>query len=511
CLFLTNYKGLPDYKANVVFDRTFNSTFAFNKEEELLCSIMDKAFDLIDINGITGQWMRRTFDYRLKLVQARLPVMIGTPLFAICLFFFFLFYQRKQNESKLLESQVEERTAKLIESEQELKEALEAAKAANSSKSVFLANMSHEIRTPMNSIMGFSELALDSDIPPKTGEYLKKIRTNIEWLLQIINNILDISKIESGKLELEKIPFDIHEIFTSCRTLVMPKAVEKGLMLHFYAEPSVGLKPLGDPTRLRQIFINLLSNAIKFTHAGMVKVLCKITGKTDNTISVRFEIKDSGIGMSEDQIEKVFDPFTQAESGTTRKYGGSGLGLAITKNIVEMMGGKLIVESSVGLGSKFSFDLVFDTIPAAIEEQYGTISSFDEIEKPIFNGEILVCEDNEMNQFVISEHLARVGIKIVLAENGKIGLDIIKERLAKKEKLFDLIFMDMHMPVMDGFEASAQIVKLNTGIPMVAMTANIMAEDVEVYKASGMPDYLGKPFTSQELWRCLLKYIKPLN
>jgi len=509
-LHLTNYLGFPDYKANVVFDSTLISTFGFNINEEILCSIINKAFSFIDVKGISGQWMRRTFDYRVKLTNARLPVLAGIPVFIICIFFFFLLLYRKINESKRLEKQVKERTLELSAFQKDLKEALESAKAANNSKSAFLANMSHEIRTPMNSIMGFSELALDSETSLKTSEYLKKIQMNVEWLLQIINDILDISKIESGKMELEIIPFDIHEIFTSCRALVMPKAVEKGLILHFYAEPSVGVKPLGDPTRLRQVFVNLLSNAVKFTQNGMVKVLSAITEKTENNITMHFEIKDSGIGMSKDQIEKIFEPFAQAETGTTRKYGGSGLGLAITKNIVEMMGGKLSVESSLGIGSKFSFDLVFNTIPVTDEERIERKLAFSEIEKPLFTGEVLVCEDNEMNQFVITEHLTRVGLKPIIAENGKIGIDFIKERLLKKEKLFDLILMDMHMPVMDGFEASAEIVKLNTGIPMVAMTANIMVEDMEIYKISGMPDCLGKPFTSQELWRCLLKYIKPL-
>jgi len=352
---------------------------------------------------------------------------------------------------------------------------------------------------------------MDGNIAPKTKDYLEKIHQNSEWLLQIINDILDISKIESGKMELERIPFDIHELFASCRTLVMPKAVEKGIMLHFYAEPSVGKRPLGDPTRLRQVFVNLLSNAIKFTHSGMVKLLSDIVSTGENVLTMHFEIKDSGIGITSEQIEKIFDPFTQAETGTNRKYGGSGLGLAITKNIVEMMGGKLLVDSVPGVGSKFYFNLTFETITVTEEEKLEKKLMFKEIKKPSFEGEVLVCEDNEMNQFVICEHLKRVGLKTVVADNGKTGVDMIKQRIKNNEKLFDLIFMDMHMPVMDGFEASEAITKLNVDIPMVAMTANVMAEDIEVYNASGIHDCLGKPFASQELWRCLLKYFKPLD
>jgi PAS domain S-box-containing protein len=393
----------------------------------------------------------------------------------------------------------------------ERKEMEDAALAASRTKSAFLANMSHEIRTPMNSIMGFSELALDGEVSPKTRDYLAKIQSNTEWLLQIINDILDISKIESGKMELENIPFDMHELFESCRTLITPKAAEKGITLHFYAEPSIGKSPLGDPTRLRQVLVNLLSNAVKFTNSGTVKVLTEIREKTGETVRFHFEIKDSGIGMTREQIERIFDPFTQAETGTTRKYGGTGLGLTISKNLIELMGGKLAVESIPGVGSKFSFDLTFDTIDVDEYEIFERKAVLDEIEKPIFDGEVLLCEDNAMNQQVISEHLARVGLKAIVAENGKVGVETIESRDRKGEKQFDLILMDIHMPVMDGLEAAERIIELDTGIPIVAMTANIMSSDLVIYRTSGMRDCIGKPFTSQELWRCLLKYLKPLK
>jgi signal transduction histidine kinase/CheY-like chemotaxis protein len=382
---------------------------------------------------------------------------------------------------------------------------------ASISKSTFLANMSHEIRTPMNSIIGFSELAMDNDIPNKTRDYLKKIQTNAQWLLQIINDILDISKIESGKMELEKIPFDIHELFSSCRTLVMPQAVEKGLMLHFYAEPSIGKMPLGDPARLRQVIVNLLTNAIKFTNSGMVKLLTEIKSINDKIITMNFEVKDSGIGMTDEQIKKIFDPFMQVEAGITRKFGGTGLGLPITKNIIEMMGGTLFVESTHGVGSKFSFELTFDVVKADESEKRDKELMFKKIEKPVFDGEILLCEDNEMNQKVISDHLARVNLKAVIAENGRIGIEKVEKRRINGEKQFDLIFMDIQMPVMSGLEASAEIVKLNMGIPIIAMTANAMDSDREAYKTIGMNDCIGKPFSSQELWRCLLKYLTPVS
>jgi|TergutMp193P3_1026864.scaffolds.fasta_scaffold01289_3 signal transduction histidine kinase/DNA-binding response OmpR family regulator len=395
--------------------------------------------------------------------------------------------------------------------EEQLHEAAYKAEAASIAKSAFLANMSHEIRTPMNSIMGFSELAMDSEVSPKTRDYLAKIRMNSEWLLQIINDILDISKIESGKMELEKIPFDMHELLSNCHALIMPKAVEKGIQIQFCAEPNMKKKPLGDSTRLRQALINLLSNAVKFTNTGTVELYSGIQEESEKTITVLFEVKDSGIGMTSEQIEKIFDPFTQAETGTTRKYGGTGLGLSITKSIVELMGGKLFVESTPGLGSKFSFVISFDTIDSGDDEMFSQKDKFKEIEKPVFKGEVLLCEDNVMNQQVICEHLTRVGLETMIADNGKIGVEMVRSRREKDEKQFDLVFMDMHMPEMDGLEASAKILEIDSAIPIVAMTASIMSGDLEIYKQNGMNDCIGKPFTSQELWRCLLKYLKPVS
>ncbi|MDR0455899.1 MAG: response regulator [Treponema sp.] len=387
----------------------------------------------------------------------------------------------------------------------------EAAKNANRAKSEFLANMSHEIRTPMNSIIGFSELALGDNISNKTREYLDRIMENSNWLLQIINDVLDLSKIEAGKMILEYIPFDLGPIFAACQSMMLPKAKEKKLYLHFYSEPFIGKRLLGDPTRLRQILANLLSNAIKFTHIGTVKISAVIKETFGDSIVLHFEVKDSGIGMTQEQIQTIHEPFVQADTSTTREYGGTGLGLAITKKIIDEMGGFLMIESTPGIGSKFHFDLIFKTtdVPDDTERQLATTSH--KLEMPVFNHEILLFEDNEMNQQVICERLKQIGIKAVVAENGQIGVDIVSNRLQNGEKPFDLIFMDIHMPVMDGLEASAIISKLNIETPIVALTANIMDNDIGVYKKHGMIDYLSKPFKSQELWRCLLKHLTPID
>jgi len=308
-----------------------------------------------------------------------------------------------------------------------------------------------------------------------------------------------------------KIPFDLHDLFEGCRTFIMPKAAKKGLILHFYAEPAIRKMPLGDPARLSHALMNLLSNAVKFTNTGIVKLHSAIKDTQPGrwrkkTVTISFEVKDSGVGMTGEQIEKLWQDI----------YGGAGLGFSVTKDIVKMMGGKLAVESTAGLGSKFSFDLTFDTIDVSgtdtpWAEKIGVKNIPDEFEMPMFEGEVLLCEDNPMNQQIVCEHLARVGLKTVVAENGKIGVDMVQRRVNNNEKQFDLIFMDMHMPVMDGLEAASKILELGTGAPVVAMTANIMSNDLEIYRMSGMYDFVGKPFTSQQLWRCLSKYFKSLS
>ena len=392
----------------------------------------------------------------------------------------------------------------------ELEVALETAKAADQAKSIFLANMSHEIRTPMNSIIGFAELAQDGSISAKTKEYLVNITESAKWLLNIINDILDLSKIESEQADLVVVPFSLHEILTHCQEQIMPMVVEKGLGLYCYGEPSIEKMILGDPIRLRQVLINLLSNAVKFTSIGMIKFLTLVTSSDEDSITVHFSIKDSGIGITPEQIERIFHPFKQADEGVTRKYGGTGLGLAITTKFVEMMGGSIEVESTPGFGSTFCFDLTFNLADTTDNTPPSKIVLKD-VERPHFEGEILICEDNAMNQQVVCEHLARVGLKTVVAHNGQEGVAAVLKRMHSGGKPFDLIFMDIHMPVMDGLEAAAKIIELGSKTPIVAMTANIMSDDLNIYKSSGIPGYIGKPFTSQELWQCLLKYFRPVN
>jgi len=281
-------------------------------------------------------------------------------------------------------------------------------------------------------------------------------------------------------------------------------------MLNFYADPSIKEPVVGDPSRLRQVLINLLSNAIKFTSAGVVDFQMDVREINADNTTVYFQVTDTGIGMTPEQIAIIFDPFTQAESGNTRKYGGTGLGLTITKNIIEFMGGNIAVDSTPGTGSKFSFKLKFDFVKPD-KDTSDAKNMFHGLKKPIFEGEVLLCEDNDLNQQVAFEFLSRIGLQTVIAKNGQIGLEKVRERIEKGEKMFDVIFMDIHMPVMDGLEASTKILELDKDIPIVAMTANIMPDDVETYIKKGMRECLGKPFTSQELWNCLMNYLEPVD
>jgi CheY-like chemotaxis protein len=375
-------------------------------------------------------------------------------------------------------------------------------------KSLFLANMSHEIRTPMNGILGFVELAADEPgLSPSTKAFLEKIKISSTGLLAIINDILDISKIEAGKMELEHISFNLHDVFTHCENISRIRAEEKGVALYFYSEPFVWQKLMGDPTKLNQVLLNLLSNAIKFTEKGFVKLDALLESNSAKQVTIRFTVRDSGIGMTAEELDRVFAPFSQADNSTTRKYGGTGLGLTITRDIIKLMGGELTVDSSPGSGSIFSFALNFETT----DETATTATQTPQvIKKPRFSGEVLVCEDNSINQQVIAEHLGRIGLIPIIAENGQVGVDLVLERLASG-KSYDLILMDIHMPIMDGIEATHKLLSLGITTPIIALTANAMKRDRESYLSLGMSDYISKPFYAQELWGCLLRYLTPLE
>ncbi len=389
-----------------------------------------------------------------------------------------------------------------------LEEALARAEEATRIKSAFLANMSHEIRTPMNGVIGLSELALDDKtLSSKTRDFINKIRLSAAGLVDIINDILDVSKIESGRMELERTPFSLRDIFKQCETISAVKADERGIVLDFGTRPRLDKKLLGDPTKLRQVLLNLLSNAIKFTERGTVKLAACAERRTATHITLEFSVKDTGIGMTEDEIQRVFEPFAQADNSTTRKYGGTGLGLAITKSLVELMGGKLDVASWPGRGSRFSF-----TVSLELSDEDETSQSTrarEDQRMPVFEAEVLVCEDNAINRQVIEEHLLRIGIKPTMAANGAAGVEEVALRWREGTPPFDLILMDIHMPVMDGLDAARKIARMGVQTPIVALTANVLERHRDKYHDAGMNDFLAKPFCARDLWTVLLRHIQP--
>ncbi|MFA6137549.1 MAG: ATP-binding protein [Sulfurimonas sp.] len=367
-------------------------------------------------------------------------------------------------------------------------------------KSSFLANMSHEIRTPMNAIIGMTHLAKETSLDEKQLGYINKIESASNNLLNIINDILDFSKIEAGKLKIENIDFDINTIISNVRTLVELKAYEKSLQFSVKNDSKNSIF-YGDSFRIEQILINILSNAIKFTTVGEVEL---IINDMPNDI-VRFCVRDTGIGISGSHQESLFEPFNQADAGTTKKYGGTGLGLSISRELVELMGGKIWIESEVGVGSEFIFEL---KLPHGNEENIQSVthaSSMKEEIASLHGSKILLCEDNTVNQEIIIGLLENSGIIIDIANNGKEAIDKFKSGR------YDLILMDLQMPIIDGYEATKLIREFNKNIPIIALTANAMREDVEKTKTHGMNEHLNKPIDIEKFYKTLLKYISKKN
>ncbi|MBI1191815.1 MAG: response regulator [Bacteroidetes bacterium] len=371
----------------------------------------------------------------------------------------------------------------------------EKAQASERSKQQFLANMSHEIRTPMNAIKGMTDILLRREPKADQMEYLKGIKQSSDSLLVIIDDILDLSKIEAGKIELESVPFSLHELVNNVHVIMKFRAEEKGLeLLKNLPEDDVWIK--GDSTRLRQVLINLLGNAIKFTDKGVVTTTVQVT-RNEGRLHVHFTVSDTGVGIGEDRLEKIFESFEQAYSDTTRKFGGTGLGLSISKKLVELHGGKIWAESKKGIGSQFHFTI---SCEEASEVSTEIIEPIDLVEsqQKLKGLRILVVEDNHFNAVVAQQELedAIPEVIVELASNGSIAVEKVKSGN------YDIVLMDVQMPVMNGYEATKAIRALQadqSNVPIVAMTANVLKNEVESCYEAGMNDFIGKPFDTDVL------------
>ena len=380
-----------------------------------------------------------------------------------------------------------------------LQQAKEGAEAASHSKSVFLATMSHEIRTPLNGIIAVAHMMKDMPMEPKQAEFLGTILRSANHLLAVISDVLDFSKIEAGKLEL--LPEDMRPatLAADMTRLMPPLAEARGIAFHLDCGAPDDLVVVGDINRLRQVLLNLCTNAIKFTEEGEVRLECRVSAIADGHATLRYAVTDTGIGMSEDVRARLFDRFMQADPGHAREYGGTGLGLAISKQIVELMGGEMQLESEPGKGSRFWFDVRLPVVEMPAEEPRVVAVAPEPPRDPV-RLRVLVAEDDEVNQFIIENLLEMEGHACLLAVNGRDAVD------AARDGDFDVIIMDMQMPVMDGLEATRAIRRLGGrygGIPVIALTANASEEARRECEAAGMSHFVTKPMDPDDLVRLL--------
>ena len=371
-------------------------------------------------------------------------------------------------------------------------------------KQQFLANMSHEIRTPMNAVLGMTHLMLDTPLSEKQKNYMTAVKNSSENLLVIINDILDLSKLEAGKLELEQIPFALSDLLKQVSDTMRFKAEEKGLRIATTIADDVPPVLIGDPTRLNQILINLLGNAIKFTDKGSVRIVVTKAAGPDATLC--FSVIDQGIGIPPEKLDKLFQSFVQADASTSRKYGGTGLGLSISKTLVELQGGQMEVSSTVGEGSAFSFTIAFavadeSQLPEQTLENQAAVAALDGIR-------LLVAEDNEYNQIVIQDTIRHLinNARTDIADNGRKVIEMLEAND------YDVILMDVQMPEMNGLEAASHIRNNLSGskrdVPIIALTASVLNTDLDKCIQAGMNGYVPKPFKRAELLTALSKFYK---
>lgn len=402
--------------------------------------------------------------------------------------------EQKKNEKELIEARV------FAELATELAEVAKGkAEDAVKSKQQFLSNMSHEIRTPMNAIIGFTKVVLKTELTDKQREYLNAIKTSGDALIVLINDILDLAKVDAGKMTFEKTPFKLATSISSMLHLFEIKIQEKNLQLIKNLDKNIPEVLIGDPVRLHQIILNLVSNALKFTNEGSITVDVKVKEQNEDKIIIEFSVKDTGIGIEDYKLEKIFENFQQASSGTSRIYGGTGLGLAIVKQLVESQGGSIEVTSELMTGSTFKFLLEFQKTKEV------TLKEVDQIEISYQNKNIkvLVVEDIALNQLLMKTLLDDFGFERDIASNGKIAIEKLQENI------YDVVLMDLQMPEMNGFDATDYIRnEMKSNVPIIALTADVTTVDLQKCTAVGMNDYIAKPVDERVLYSKIIKHVQ---
>ena len=383
-----------------------------------------------------------------------------------------------------------ERTAELVAARSE-------AERLARTKSEFLANMSHEIRTPLNAVLGLARIGARDSALHATQETFVRILDAGEHLLGVINDILDISRIDAGKLTVEALPFQLPAVVGNASSFVVGAAKQKGLVCKVEQAHDLPEWVAGDAQRLQQILVNLLSNAVKFTERG--EVWLSVTRQRDDTC---FEVVDSGIGMTGEQVDRIFAPFEQADSSTTRRYGGTGLGLAISRNLAHLMGGEITVTSTPGAGSRFTLHLRLPATEPPLSEPAGEGAPTG---RRLAGLRMLAAEDVEINRLILEDLLVHEGADVVFAEHGRLAIERLKEAGVAA---FDVVLMDVQMPVMDGFEATRRVLELAPGLPVIGLTAHALAEERQRCLAAGMVEHVSKPIDADELVDAILRHVR---
>jgi PAS domain S-box-containing protein len=430
---------------------------------------------------------------------------------------------QQEYEGQLHALQIERQNTQLEQAKREAEEARSQAEAASRSKSEFLANMSHEIRTPMTAILGFAENLLDETLSTKERrDAIETILRNGDHLMTVIDDILDLSKIEAGRMTIERLPISPRDLLTDIGNLMRVRADQKRLQLRVRSDGPLPAIIATDPTRLRQVLINLCGNAIKFTESGTVTLTCRLLEDQRGAHSLQFDVRDTGIGMSHEQLAYLFQPFSQADNSTTRRFGGTGLGLSISKRLVEMLGGTIDVVSEPGLGSSFTFTIdpgnldgvpmvepLFESSPARAVAVTGGASAMaaNGALPNHLRGRILVAEDGPDNQRLITHLLHKFGAEVTVVADGRSAVSVALAAESTQAP-FDLVLMDMQMPVMDGYQAAGELRRIGYQKPIVALTANAMSGDRERCIAAGCTDFTPKPVERKALLGVLQRLLQ---